>query len=132
MVECAVNTEGKINRNIFTFPKIPVPDNNEVGYFLQADSDSNVRWTKSSATVEVDKSLSISGMAADAEAVGNAINSIANISKVTSIDVSNWDNNKFTVTLLNGAVINFDVEFNAAGEPVSITDDNGLTTTIIW
>lgn len=132
MMEGIVFADQTIDWNLYSYPKIPVPEDDETGFFLQADDNYNARWVKSSATVEVDKSLSVAGMAADAEAVGNAINSLANISKVTAIDMSNWDNNRFTVTLLNGAVINFDVEFNTSGEPVSITDDNGLTTIITW
>jgi hypothetical protein len=72
-------------------------------------------------------------MPADAEAVGNAINSIANISKVVDIDLSNWDAGTFSTTLLNGAVINFTVEFDTNNNiPIAITDDNGITTTITW
>lgn len=131
LISVAISEDQSITSKNHLIPKVPLAYDDDIGYFLQATSEG-LQWVESSGTVEVDTSLSISGMAADAKAVGNAINSISDMSKVVSVDMSQWDNNNFSVTLLNGATIQFNVEFNEQGEPISITDDNGLTTTITW
>ena len=132
MMEGIVFADQSMDWNLYSYPKVPVPDDDEAGFFLQADNNYNARWVKSSATVEVDKTLSLPNTAAAAESVGNALSAISNISKVTNIDLSEWDNGSFSTTLLNGAVINFTVTFNANKIPTAITDDNGVTTTIVW
>lgn len=133
MIEYSINSDQTISENRFTFPKIPVPSKSDTGKFLQVQDSNSVDWVVSSATVEVDKTLSLPGVPADAASVGNALNTISNISKVTEINLSSWDDGEFSVTLLNGAVINFTVQFDeTTGAPSSITDDNGLTTIITW
>ncbi len=132
-MKCTVYSDRSIRVESYTHPAVPTPTLDQAGHILRATSGHGVEWVEANVDIEVDTTLSQSGKAADAASVGNAIASIANISKATEVDFSNWDNGNFVVTLLNGAEIHFEVGFDeVTGNPITITDDNGITTTITW
>lgn len=52
--------------------------------------------------------------------------------KPTALDFSNWDSGAFTETVDGDVLETYQVTFDSAGNPVSITDSVGHKTTITW
>lgn len=84
--------------------------------------------------VEIDKTLTIEGMAADSAATGQAIKALDEkfSQKIQNIDFSLWDEGTFTVTFVNGLTSTFSVVFDINAAPYQITDQEGNITTIYW
>lgn len=52
--------------------------------------------------------------------------------KVLNIDLSLWDDGLLSLALSDGTVSNYQVTFDDSGNPISITDPDGIPTTISW
>lgn len=92
----------------------------------------------------VDDTLSQSGTAADAAAVGQCLaalpvqvaadgyTDISGLRKVTALNLASWDNGSFTVTLDGGVTDHYTVSFDSDGRPVTVKDADGHVTTVTW
>ena len=87
--------------------------------------------------ISIDKTLTVSGSAADAQVVGDRIRSLmSDVASLTdqverdilqTLDFSNWDHGSFTEILTDGTKLVHTVSFNGDGYPISIDG-----TAIIW
>jgi hypothetical protein len=52
--------------------------------------------------------------------------------KVINIDYSLWDDGLLTLTLSDGTISNYQINFDDSGNPITITDPDGIPTSISW
>ena len=60
------------------------------------------------------------------------INDDEDIIKVVGVDFSLWEDGLLSLSLSDGTVSNYSISFDDSGNPISITDPDGIPTIIHW